>query len=87
MTHKVTQGTWEHLGENRVSEWVEERASQARKGSPKSFSRLHSGADRARCEHGLAVSQAAGWGSFKHGQRGRPAAALGLRLTVAHLAP
>lgn len=58
----------------------------ALKGSSKSFSRLHSGANRARCEHGRVGSQAAGWGSFKHGQRGLPAAALGLRLTVAHLA-
>lgn len=50
------------------------------KRSSKSLSRLHLGADKARCERGLV-------GSFKHRQRAVPAVALGLRPTAAHLAP
>lgn len=86
---KDTQGHPGDLGTSgrEQGQWVGwgERLG-ALKGSSKSFSRLHSGANRASCEHGRVGSQAAGWGSFKRGQRGLPAAALGLRLTVAHLA-
>lgn len=49
------------LGLSRVIEWVGWGDTlQALKGSSKSFSRLYSGADRARCKHGAAGSQGAG---------------------------
>lgn len=86
---KDTQGHPGDLGTSgrEQGQWVGWGESlQALSGASKSFSRLHSGADRARCERGLEGSQAAGWGSFNHGQRGLLAAALGLRLAVAHLA-
>lgn len=57
---------------------------QALEGSSKSFSGMHAGAGRARCEHGLAGRRGAGPGPLKHWQRGLPAAALGLRWTAAH---
>ena len=85
-TGEVTQGTWEHLGESRASEWVGEGVS-----GPRRDLQSHSqGYIWVQTEPDVSVElvggHAAEWRSFKHRQRGVPALALGLRPTVAHVA-
>lgn len=71
--HKVTQGTWEHLGKGKAREEVEERASRPQRDLASHF-QGHIWAASQMCEHGLAGSQTRVTGTLAEGL---PAAALG----------